>query len=1301
MAEVALSGLRWVASPIVNKLLANASTYLSIDMARELQELESTVLPQFDLVIEAAEKSPHKDKLKAWLQHLKEAFYDAEDLLDEHEYNLLKRKAKSGKDSMMGEDASSITSTILKPFRAAKSRARNLLPENKRLIRKLNELKDTLARAKDFRELLGLPAGNSAVLPIGTTSFPPATSLPPPKVFGRDMDRDRIIDLLTKTIAAEASSTNYSSVAIVGHGGAGKSTLAQYVYNDDRVKKHFDVRMWVCISRKLNVHRHTREIIESAAKGECPHIDNLDTLQCKLREILEKSERFLLVLDDVWFQESDNETEWQQLLAALVSQQAGSRVLVTSRRDVLPAALCCKEVVRLENMEDAELLELFKYHAFFGAEIRDQRLHGKLEEIAEKIAKRLGQSPLAAKVVGCQLSRNKDVIAWKDALMIKNLSEPMQALLWSFEKLDPRLQRCFLYCSLFPKGYRYKIDELVNLWVAEGLVDSGNHNRIIGDIGRDYFNEMVSGSFFQPVSKDFSKPPDVLEEIDLSRNSPIPLYVMHNLLHDLAEALSREDYFRLEDDSVAEIPCTVRHLSVCVESIKSHKQNICKLPHLRTLICIDPLMDDVSDVFHQILQNFKRLRVLYFSCYNSNKLPESVGELKHLRYLNLIKTLISELPRSLGTLYHLQLLQLSDKVKSLPDELCSLSKLHHLEGYKDLIDRMYETALPQITNIGKLTSLQKLHEFSVQGKKGYDLGQLRDMNELGGKLSIKNLENVRGKCDASESKLHKKNRLEELQLDWSCENDMDAEDSLHLEILEGLMPPPQLKSLTICGYRSTTYPVWLLEASCFEYLETFVLDNCSGLEGLPPASDFFRHCSKLKLHNVPKLKMLACLPAGLASLSIFRCPLLVFVTNDELDQPDQRGETVRADYLASQLAMVNDEMGSVADKDILSMEHSSLEKLRVLMDTDISIYLQTIKSALENGSNEGLMQENIISAWLFCHEQKLSLIYGRRIGVPLVLPSGLCRLELSSCSITDGALAACLGGLTSLSRLELDRIMTLTALPSEEVFRHLAKLSHLFICSCWFLRSLGGLRASTSLLFANLYYCPSLEFACVSAFMPLSLEMLLIGKCILAADSLSSGLPRLKELYMFRCRSSPSLSIGHLTSLESLKLWNIPDLCFLEGLSFLRIPNISFRDLPKLTAECISQLSVQKSLTVSSSVLLNHMLSADCFTALAFLCLHGCKDPYISFEESAKLSSIKSLSFCLCEMKSLPRNLKRLSGLEKLEIMHCSNVSSLPDLPPSLRHICIRGCELLKQSCRAPDGQSWPKIEHIRWKEFN
>ncbi|KAM3412492.1 hypothetical protein ACQJBY_003917 [Aegilops geniculata] len=1252
-------------------------------MASELHELETTIMPQFELMIEAADKSNHRAKLDKWIQDLKQAFFKAEDLLDDHEYSRLERKAKSGKDPLP-RHASTI-STFVKPLHSVSNRWSNLSSNNRKLIHQLKELKAILAKGKELRDLLCLTAGNTAEGPVVQAAIvPQATSIPPPKVIGRDKDRDNIVNLLTKPVGVEANSAAFSGLAIVGAGGMGKSTLAQHVYNDKRVQEHFDVRMWVCISRRLDVKRHTRGIIESAAGGECPHVGNLDTLQCKLRGILQNSKKFLLVLDDVWFDDSDNEIEWEQFLAPLLSQQSGSKVLITSRSNILPASLYCNKIVPLENMEDAEFLTLFKNHAFSGAEIKDHSLRQKLEEIADKLARRLGRSPLAAKTVGSQLSRKKAITPWKDALEMDNLSDPKRALLWSYDKLDPRLQRCFLYCSLFPKGHSYDVRELVHLWIAEGFLDSCNGNKRVEAIGRDCFSEMVSVSFFQPVTKRYSH----------------TSYVMHDLIHDLAESLSKEHCFRLEDGKVAEIPCTVRHLSVRVESMIQHKQSICKLHHLRTIICIDPVIDDISDVFNQILRNSK-LRVLNLSVYNSRKLPESIGELRHLKYLNIFDTSISELPRSLCTLYHLQFLKFNDKVESLPDKLCNLSKLWYLEGHCLLGKAFFgadniQNNVPQIPNIGKLSLLQQLSNFPVQKKKGYELLQLRDMNELGGYLNITCLENVT-KDEASGSNLQQKIHLERLHLAWSYMDGIDVEDSFHLEILEGLMPPPRLRSLTIQGYRSAKYPCWFLKDSYFENLESFKLVNCTALEGLPTNAEFFGNCCSLSLENMSNLKTLPCLPAGLKMLSITNCPLLIFVSSDEPEQHDQGESILRADQLASNLSFIFGEDVVSDTRDIISSEYSSLEQLMASMDADIS-HVENIRSALDR---EEFVIEDSINAWICCLKDRMRLIYGRSIGLPLILPSELHQLTLYSCSITDGALAVCLTGLTSLRRLCLTEIMTLTTLPSQEVLQHLTKLDYMRIETCWCLRSLGGLRAATSLSEVNFSSCPSLDLSHGADEMPLSLERLYILWCVVAANFFNSGLPHLIHLIMIGCRSSASLSIGHLTSLKSLKLEYLQDLCFLEGLSALQLHDVELKDVPKLNGKCISQIQVQKYLTVGSPVILNHMLSVKGFMVPEFLSLVGCKEPSVSFEESANFSSVRCLRLYGCEMRSLPGNLMCLSSLTRLEISYCPNISSLPDLPSSLQHITVQSCECLKESCQAPDGESWPKIASIRWKELS
>ena len=73
----------------------------------------------------------------------------------------------------------------------------------------------------------------------------------------------------------------------MGIGGLGKTTLAQFVYNDENVNKHFELKMWVCVFDAFELKIIAEKIIASATnkKPEDLHIDQLQKLH---RENIDK-----------------------------------------------------------------------------------------------------------------------------------------------------------------------------------------------------------------------------------------------------------------------------------------------------------------------------------------------------------------------------------------------------------------------------------------------------------------------------------------------------------------------------------------------------------------------------------------------------------------------------------------------------------------------------------------------------------------------------------------------------------------------------------------------------------------------------------------------------------------------------------------------------------------------------------------------------------------------------------------------------------------------------------------------------
>nr|CAD1842841.1 unnamed protein product [Ananas comosus var. bracteatus] len=244
--------------------------------------------------------------------------------------------------------------------------------------------------------------------------------------------------------------------------------------------------------------------------------------------------------------------------------------------------------------------------------------------------------------------------------------------------------------------------------------------------------------------------------------------------------------------------------------------------------------------------------------------------MKHLRILRVSGTGESVLLVAVSTLYQLQVLKV-ENARPRAAHLTDLVGLRYLQP-------------SGIAEIGNLTSLQGLENFQVRKEKGYELEQLKNLNELRGRLCIDNLENVESKESAIAANLKEKKHLDSLQLVWRDGED-NANSNLDAEILEGLQLPPNLTSLYLDGYRGPSWP-----ENQTSNIQELALRRCGMLEELPPMDQLYPYCRSLELQHITRLKAVHTLPPRLRNIAIFRAPFLTFVTNEDLQlsQDDKR-----------------------------------------------------------------------------------------------------------------------------------------------------------------------------------------------------------------------------------------------------------------------------------------------------------------------------------------------------------------------------------------------------------------------------
>ncbi|KAK8611412.1 hypothetical protein V6N13_131464 [Hibiscus sabdariffa] len=158
---------------------------------------------------------------------------------------------------------------------------------------------------------------------------------------------------------------------------------------------------------------------------------------------------------------------------------------------------------------------------------------------------------------------------------------------------------------------------------------------------------------------------------------------MHDLIHDLVLEVSQNEC-KTVNCQTETVDTNVRHLSFCDEKLEKVPQVLKKLKNVRTVVVQEVSRD--SKTFHESLinlcvSNFKYIRALSLCNSPLEALPNSIGNLKHLRDFDLERFYnIKKLPSSFYKLRSLQTLRMYNvPLVQLPENMESLIDLRYLE----------------------------------------------------------------------------------------------------------------------------------------------------------------------------------------------------------------------------------------------------------------------------------------------------------------------------------------------------------------------------------------------------------------------------------------------------------------------------------------------------------------------------------------------------------------------------------------------------------------------------------------------
>ncbi|CAO2141339.1 unnamed protein product [Urochloa humidicola] len=453
-------------------------------------------------------------------------------------------------------------------------------------------------------------------------------------------------------------------IGVWGQGGIGKTTLL-YVFNNDLEKRAHDYQVVIFIEISNSETLNTVEIQKTISERLNLPWNESETVEKRAKFLVKAlaRKRFVALLDDV-----RKKFRLEDVGIPTPSTNSRSKLILTSRyQEICLQMGAQKSRIEMQALDNYAAWKLFlsKLGDEACAAIESMGPNNVIREHAKAIVLSCRGLPLALNVIGTAVAGLIEPRDWilaantikTNTKNIDGVDEMFYRLKYSYNRLTPTQQQCFLYCTLFPEYGSISKEQLIDYWLAEGL--------LLNDYRKGYqiIHNLISVCLLETSSSFSSKVKlhHVIRHLGLW------------LVNRTGKKFLVQAGMALNSAPAAKEWKEATRISLMSNDIKE----ISLSPNCRSLTTLliqnNPNLKRLSSGFFRFMPS---LKVLDLSHTAITSLPEC-ETLVALQHLNLSHTLIRILPERLWLLKELRHLDLSVTV-ALEDTLNNCSKLFKL-----------------------------------------------------------------------------------------------------------------------------------------------------------------------------------------------------------------------------------------------------------------------------------------------------------------------------------------------------------------------------------------------------------------------------------------------------------------------------------------------------------------------------------------------------------------------------------------------------------------------------------------------